>query len=241
MRRASWSLLPLLAVLAAGCDLPGQPKEADRPAPADEVTDFNKLYAMRCAGCHGADGHLGPAPPLNDPLFLAIVPDDELLRVITEGRSVTPTQRSPMPAFRRSHGGPLTADQVKALATGIKKHWPAAASAAEVPPYLAAAPARADKDEKRLRLFARACAGCHGSDGKGEEGGKPLAGGAINNRAFLALISDQSLRRIIITGRPDLGMPTYAETSSRPADFKPLTSKEIEDLVGLLAAWRNGQ
>ena len=32
-----------------------------------------------------------------------------------------------------------------------------------------------------------------------------MSGGAINAPAFLALISDQALRRIIITGRPDLG------------------------------------
>ena len=56
--------------------------------------------------------------------------------------------------------------------------------------------------------------------------------------AFLALISDQALRRIIITGRPDLGMPTYAENDGRPSDFQPLTSAEIDDLVALLADWR---
>ena len=52
--------------------------------------------------------------------------------------------------------------------------------------------------------------------------------------AFLALISDQASRRIIITGRPDLGMPNYAETDGRPEDFQPLTSAEIDDLVALL-------
>ena len=35
--------------------------------------------------------------------------------------------------------------------------------------------------------------------------------GAINDPAFLALISDQALRRYAITGRPDLGMPDYAD------------------------------
>src|SRR5262252_2083695 len=92
-------LVTLSLLLACGCDLPGQPRLADRPVPADQVADFDTLYKMHCAGCHGADGKLGPAPPLNDPLFLAIVPDDELLRVIREGRAVTARQKSPMPAF----------------------------------------------------------------------------------------------------------------------------------------------
>ena len=95
LHKGKGRLLTLLVVLTGGCDLPGKPREADRPVPADQVKNFNALYSTRCAGCHGADGKLGPAPPLNDPLFLAIVPDAELLRVITEGRAVTPAQKSP--------------------------------------------------------------------------------------------------------------------------------------------------
>src|SRR6516225_4484464 len=128
-----WRLLPLLIVLAAGCDLPGKPSEDDRPKPADKVMDFGILYQTRCAGCHGADGKFGPAPPLNDPIFLAIVPDADLLRVISEGRSVTEGQKSPMPAFARERGGPLTGDQVKVLAQGIKKRWGPPASGTLLP------------------------------------------------------------------------------------------------------------
>ena len=88
------------------------------------------------------------------------------------------------------------------------------------------------------RVFARACAECHGPQGQGEKNGRPLEGGAINNPAFLALISDQALRRIIITGRPDLGMPAYDGTGGRPPDFRALSSAEIADLVALLKSWR---
>lgn len=238
--KGKWRLLPLLAVLAAGCDLPGKPREADRPQPADQVMDFGVLYQTRCAGCHGADGKLGPAPPLNDPIFLAIVPDAELLRVIAEGRSVAPGQKTPMPAFAHEKGGPLTGAQVKALAEGIKKYWePSASSSSSLPPYLGPAARGGNKDEGG-RVFARACAGCHGSHGQGEEEGGALPGGAINDPAFLALISDQALRRTIITGRRDLGMPAYNGKSGRPPDSQVLTSAEIDDLVALLRSWRQG-
>ena len=83
---ARWRMLTLLVVLTGGCDVPGKPREADRPAPADQVKTFDALFSAHCIGCHGADGRLGPAPSLNDPLFLAIVPDAELRHVISEGR-----------------------------------------------------------------------------------------------------------------------------------------------------------
>ena len=235
--KGRWRLLTLLAVLTAGCDPPGKPTEADRPVPADKVTDFDTLYKERCAGCHGAQGKLGPAPPLNDPLFLAIVPADQLQNVVSKGRAVTPDQKTPMPAFARAHGGPLTDDQVKALAKGLKDHWGSAESASGAPPYLGG---KGGDSEEGRRVFARACAGCHGKQGEGvEQDGKLRR--KINDRAFLALISDQALRRVIITGRPDLGMPAYDGTDERPADFQPLKSAQIDDLVALLASWRKGK
>src|SRR5262245_56897619 len=114
--RKGWLLVGLLA--AAGCDLPGKPSPDDPAVRPDQVRDFGKLYAQNCSGCHGADGRLGPAAPLNDPLFLAIVPDAELLRTVTKGRAGTP-----MPPFDQARGGPLTAEQVRVLAEGLKRHW----------------------------------------------------------------------------------------------------------------------
>src|SRR5262249_18724938 len=158
------------------------------------VKSFDTLYGVRCAGCHGADGKLGPAPPLNDPLFLAIVPDAELRHVIAEGQAVSAAQRSPMPAFARARGGPLTDAQVRVLADGIKKRWGPAASGQASPPYLSPAGTKSWNTDEGARVFARACAGCHGRHGEGgEDGGRPV--GALNEPAFLALISDRALRR----------------------------------------------
>jgi mono/diheme cytochrome c family protein len=222
-------LPPLLAVLLVGCNWPGRPKPGDRPVPEDQVTDFGQLFAKHCAGCHGGEGKLGPAPPLNDKLFLAIIPDEELLRVVREGRPGTP-----MPAFARDKGGPLTAKQVEAVAQGIKPLWGGPAPQEKPPPYLAP---KGKGDEKRgWNLFGLACAACHGEKGQGGE-----EAGAVNDRAFLAIISDQALRRIVITGRRDLGMPDYTDTDYRSPHYKPLTSEQIRDLVALLAAWRAGK
>jgi len=248
------ALLLVFLSLTAGCDLPGRPRAADRPVPADRVMDFPALYGQNCAGCHGADGKLGPAPPLNDPIFRAIVPEEDLRQIITTGRANTL-----MPAFAMENGGALTGPQIQVLvkeikgipykvaekktggadrlevaadAHGIAPKWGTPATAAHDVPAYRAPPNRPGNKEKGAAVFARACAGCHGSHGQGDE-----ARGAINDRVFLALLSDQVLRRYVITGRPDLGMPGFAE---RPDQwhFTPLTEPEVGDLVALLASWR---
>ena len=108
------------------------------------------------------------------------------------------------------------------------------------PAYLSPTEGKGGDDKKGARLFARACAGCHGQQGRGEKGGRALSGGALNDPAFLALISDQALRRLIITGRPDLGMPPFNGKAGRPPDFRALRSADIDDLVALLRSWRQG-
>jgi cytochrome c oxidase cbb3-type subunit 3/ubiquinol-cytochrome c reductase cytochrome c subunit len=157
---------------------------------------------------------------------LAIVPDDVLRQVITEGRTGTP-----MTAFAKDRGGPLTEKQIDIVAKGIKQRWPAAekVNGRSPPPYLLSAAKAGDK-KAALKVFARDCAMCHGEHG---QGGKDV--GPINDPAFLTLVSDQALRRYIITGRPDFGMPNYIKRED--AD---LTSQEINDLVALLAYWRVG-
>jgi mono/diheme cytochrome c family protein len=216
-------------LLLAGCELPGKPKPDDRYVPPQDVRSFAALYRQNCAGCHGADGTLGAAPPLDDQLFRALVPDAVLQSVVAGGRPGTL-----MPAFAIAQGGTLTAEQVHILAAGIKTHWgPAPPAPPDAPPYLAAQQPTGRADG--AAAFARACATCHGTHG---QGGK--SAGAINDPVFLALISDQALRRIIITGRPDLGMPDYASPAGRPAGFAPLTAAEVTALVELLAGWRQG-
>ena len=255
-------LLLALSMLAGGCRLRGKPVPADRPVPSNEVLDFRQLYGQNCAGCHGASGQMGPAPPLNDELFRSIIPENELLAVVSAGRKGTL-----MPAFEQDNGGTLTRNQVQVLvneikgvpykivektpgdlgsaqvvadANGLMPKWGKPAPAGpSIPPYLISA-AIGQKQQgdagKGMAVFTRVCADCHGEKGEGIDAGGQLAN-AINDPVFLALNSNQVLRRIIITGRADLGMPGFA--IERP-DFKPLTSQEISDLVALLASWRQG-
>jgi cytochrome c oxidase cbb3-type subunit 3/ubiquinol-cytochrome c reductase cytochrome c subunit len=91
--------------------------------------------------------------------------------------------------------------------------------------------------ERGAKVFKRACADCHGADGKGTDPDERPGG--INNPALLTLISNQALRRIVITGRHDLGMPNFAGDDGRSLDFQPLKPDEIADVVALMATWRD--
>ena len=81
--------------------------------------------------------------------------------------------------------------------------------------------ARLRGSEQGLRVYAEACASCHGADGKGDKGG------SVVDAAYLALVSDQALRTAVIAGRTDLGMPDWR--SDIPG--QPLTAQQIADVV----------
>jgi len=222
----------LLLLFSSGCGKPTARQEALRPS---QVHDFALLYAQNCSGCHGAEGKMGPAPPLNDSIFLTIAPPNELRQVISAGRHGTM-----MPAFAREQGGSLTPLQIDVLIEGVTRWNRAVPDAGTLPTYLALAeadPAAADQPAAGHatgeQLFARHCGGCHGDQGQGG------MGGALRVPAFLTLVSDQALRRIIITGRPDLGMPDYRARAQADGKVEPLTSDQINQIVALLASWRD--
>jgi cytochrome c oxidase cbb3-type subunit 3 len=218
----------LLCLAALGCDsLPGRPDPARREVPRSLVLAFDALYGRNCAGCHGADGRLGAARPLNDPVYLALVPVERLRRIVAEG--VTGTS---MPAFGARGGGTLTEAQIDALVKGMAARWarPDAVKSLALPPYDVHAEASSGAESARGALvYARACARCHGPDGTGTP-----KGGSIVDPSYLALVSDQSLRTTVIAGRPDLGKPDWRDD----VPGQPLAPAEIRDLVAWLVAQR---
>ena len=224
MRRAlAAALLSAALFVLTGCDdLPGKPQHAERYVLPDAVKDFAELYGTNCAGCHGADGRLGPARALNDPLFLALVNDQEMTQVIAGGVPGTS-----MPAFATSQGGTLTDAQIATIVSEMRTRWarPQETSGVALPPYTAPA----GDAQRGATVFATACAPCHGADGKGGS-----SKGSIVDPSFLALTSDQSLRSTIIAGRTDLGMPDFRGGKGGT----PMSATQIADVVAWLAAQR---
>jgi cytochrome c oxidase cbb3-type subunit III len=217
------SLVLCLMLLAACSTLNREPQTDPEPVAPSQVLDFSTLYAQNCAGCHGAEGRGGASIALANPVYLAIVDETAMRNVVANG-----VRGTSMPAFAQSAGGLLTEEQIDAITSGMFSRWgrKGILDGGNPPSYAAKDAGNVDRGQL---VFGTYCASCHGSEG----GGTPK-GSAITNDSFLALVSDQALRTIVITGRPELGAPDWRGN----VPGRSMTDQEITDVVAWLASRR---
>jgi cytochrome c oxidase cbb3-type subunit 3 len=214
----------LVAVFLAGCGVPhGQPRSDSEVLAPNQVLDFSPLFSENCAACHGLEGKGGAAIALANPVYLAIADDASIRKVIAQGVPGTA-----MPAFAQSAGGMLTDAQIDVLTKEIRSRWsrPGILDAASVPPYK---PELAGDEQRGEAAYKTFCESCHGPAGRGGQ-----KASAIADDSFLALVSDQSLRTILIAGRPELGAPDWR--GNLPG--RPMSDQEITDIVAWLVSRR---
>jgi len=212
-------------VLLCGCGSAphGQPLQGSETIAPNEVSDFETLFGQNCSGCHGAEGRGGAAIALADPVYLAIADDAAIHKVVTSG-----VRGTPMAAFAESSGGMLTDKQIDVIVTQIRARWsrPGFLSAANPPAYAPKSAGSVAQGETAYKTF---CESCHGPGGRG--GPK---GSAITDDSFLALVSDQGLRTLVIAGRPELGAPDWRGN----VPGKPMSDQEVSDVVAWLISRR---
>jgi mono/diheme cytochrome c family protein len=221
-------ILSALAVLSlvtlVACSIPDrEPQTNSEPVAPNQLLDFGTLYAQNCAGCHGAEGRGGASIALANPVYLAIVDETTMRNIVANG-----VRGTSMPAFAQQAGGMLTEQQIEAITSGMVSRWgrKQVLDGTNPPSYVAKAAGNVDRGQL---VFGTYCASCHGS-----EGGGTLRGSAMTNDSFLALVSDQALRTIVITGRPELGAPDWRGN----VPGRPMTDQEITDVVAWLASRR---
>ena len=215
---------PVAAILLSGCGAPhGQPSKGAEVLAPNEVLDFETLYAENCAGCHGAEGRGGAAIALANPVYLAVAEDAAIRKVIAKG-----VRGTAMPAFAESAGGMLTDGQIDVISHEIRSRWSkqGVLDTATAPSYAPKAAGDAQRGEAAYKTY---CESCHGPGGDG--GPK---GSAITDDSFLALVSDQGLRAIVIAGRPELGAPDWRGN----VPGKSMSDQEVTDVVAWLASRR---
>jgi len=211
-------------MVVSGCGTPhGQPLQGSEILAPSEVSDFEILYAENCAGCHGAKGRGGAAIALADPVYLAVADNAAIRKVIATG-----VRGTAMPAFAESSGGMLIDKQIDVITTQIRARWGRSddLNAGNLPAYAPRSQGNPSQGEVAYKTY---CESCHGPGGRG--GPK---GSAITDGSFLALVSDQGLRTIVITGRPELGAPDWR--GNLPG--KPMSDQEITDVVAWLVSRR---
>jgi cytochrome c oxidase cbb3-type subunit 3/ubiquinol-cytochrome c reductase cytochrome c subunit len=156
-------------------------------------------------------------------VYEALVDDATLRDVIANGE-----KGMLMPPFAESAGGNLTDAQVNAIVSGMRARWAKGDVLAgqNAPPYKASQDGNS-ADGKRV--YAMACAKCHGVVGQ-----KAGPGGSILDGSFLALVNPQMIRTTVIAGRPDLGHPDWRGY----VQWHPLTDSDVSDVTAWLLAQR---
>jgi cytochrome c oxidase cbb3-type subunit 3 len=220
-------LSPFLAlgvILFSACGTPhGQPQRNAEELAPNEVLEFATLYSDNCAACHGENGRGGAAIALANPVYFALADDRTIRNVIANG-----VRGTAMPAFAESAGGLLTSKQIDVITQQIRVRWskPGILDGDNPPGYAAKSAGDPQLGQAAYKTY---CESCHGPDGHG--GPK---GSAITNDAFLALVSDQGLRTIVIAGRPELGAPDWRGN----VRGKPMSDQEVTNVVAWLASRR---
>jgi cytochrome c oxidase cbb3-type subunit 3 len=183
----------------------------------ENVVSFDRLYKQNCSACHGENGSGGPALDLANPTYQALVDDASLKRWITSGMPETQ-----MPAFGESAGGFLTPQQIDVLVVGMRARWDHKGHTTDnMPQYSSDAVGNVDDGQE---IFRVSCSSCHQ---KGQQ--------KITDASYLALVSDQSLRTIVIAGRPDLGHPDWKQVQQG----QPLSDQEVNNVVAYLHSLRS--
>ncbi len=172
------------------------------------------LYHESCANCHGENGQGSVGPALNSKSLLKQVSDDQFFSLILTGVPGTG-----MPAWGQNFGGPLTDEESRQLVAYIRSWEP---GLDEDPSQVVAA-----DPNQGIQIFDSICATCHGSVGAGTE--RALA---LNDQQLLNDFDDDWFRETIAQGRPSRGMPTWGTV---------LSPAQINDLVAMLALWREGE
>jgi cytochrome c oxidase cbb3-type subunit 3 len=207
-----------LVIGSVGCHRTiGPPNDREELMRPEQVVSFDRLYSQNCSACHGENGSGGPALDLANPNYQALVDDESLRQWITSGMPGTQ-----MPAFGESAGGFLTPQQVDTLVSGMRSRWAHADQKAhDMPTYSSSTIGAAGQGHQ---IFQAKCSSCHQQEQQ-----------KITDTSYLAMMSDQSLRTIVIAGRPDLGQPDWKQVQPD----QPLTDQDVNDIVAYLHSLRS--
>jgi len=179
------------------------------------------LYAQNCAVCHGQSGQGRIGATLNKD-WPSIDPRADIGTTIRRGVS-----GSPMPAWSRAYGGPLTEVEIDSIVAYILR-WQSGAfeeftpiqTATSRPPITPVPEVKGDPNRGAI-LFDENCAVCHGPNGEGRIG-------ATLAKDWPSVRPDLTIRATIARGAGDQ-MPAWSQEFGGP-----LSDDQIDDIVAFI-------
>ncbi len=180
----------------------------------ESVTRGRSIYSEQCSLCHGDKGEGGAGPALNSKNLLLAATDQIMFETISAGRPDTI-----MPAWAQINGGPLTIEGIWDL-VHFMRLWE------ENAPDLSGQEFVPDAS-RGMAIYINSCIVCHDDNGSGSNDAP-----AINRQSSLNSHDNEWYRGVITYGRPTKGMPTWGAI---------LSPNQVEDMIALMEAWRNGE
>lgn len=207
------------------------------------------VYRNACLVCHGPNGEGVPrlGKPLRNSAYVQEHGDEELFRVIAEGRfpgDPLNTTGALMPA-RGAQG--LSDKQIHDVIAYMRVMQDPAAPVASLDAWMpvgkgdpGSAPTAGSIDLTTLGGYASyiaSCAACHGQHGEGMDGvGLPLS-----TSGFVLGASDKELVNFIKMGRPMWDENNVTGLDMPPRGGNPaITDADLEEIVGFLRAVQKG-
>lgn len=214
---ALWVALALWASWSARADAQGPTQ--------DQIELGARLYAENCAVCHGpnGEGRVGATLAKDWP---SIRPDLRVKATIENGVS-----GSPMPAWSRKNGGPLSDEEIDALVAFILS-WETGGPRPPLPtpaitprPPITPVPNVEGDPNRGAALYAENCAVCHGPNGEGRVG-------ATLSKVWPSIRPDLRIKTTIANGVAGSPMPAWSQERGGP-----LSDQDINDIVAFIMTW----
>jgi mono/diheme cytochrome c family protein len=123
-RQWMWAGVVLMALFIVAFPVyqlyePGARAVAREQQLADLRAEGQNVYVNNCGSCHGPDGEGVDAPALNSKQFLDDVTEDQITSIVAHG-----IPGSGMVAWSVDYGGPLTSEQIDAVASYLDSWRP---------------------------------------------------------------------------------------------------------------------
>lgn len=224
----------IIGLLVYALNEPLRIDKAQKEQLSIDLHDAMLTFAHNCTLCHGMAGEgIGSIPPLNKPGLRESDPST-LTKIISRGLFKTP-----MPAWSKEDGGPLSDYQIGQLVKLIRygdwqqtKKIVADLGLKPLLPFVAEIDTKIIEELKKMEggdvlaqgvtLFAEKCVACHGADGLGT-----ALAPALNNPKIREKSSDE-LKRTILLGKPGTLMAGWESI---------LSPEETSALIALIKEW----